>query len=79
MDIPFIKIIVIVLIICALIYHSRKRRERLDSALKMSKKSYVKKYGTKTDPRENFKLEAEWTEIQREEKALNRKRKKRRK
>jgi hypothetical protein len=45
----------------------------------MSKKSYVKKYGTKTDPRENFKLEAEWTEIQREEKALNRKRKKRRK
>ncbi len=79
MDIPFIRIIVIVLIICALIYHSRKRRERLDSALKMSKKSYVKKYGTKTDPRENFKLEAEWTEIQREEKALNRKRKKRRK
>ena len=79
MEIPFIKIIVIVLIICALIYHSRKRRERLDSALKMPKKSYVKKYGTKTDPRENFKLEAEWTEIQREEKALNRKRKKRRK
>ena len=79
MEIPFIKIIVIVLIICALIYHSRKRRERLDSALKMSKKSYVKKYGTKTDPRENFKFETEWTEIQREEKALKRKRKKRRK
>ena len=77
MEIPFIKIIVIVLIICALIYHSRKRRERLDSALKMTKKNYVKKYGTKTDPRENFKLEAEWTEIQREEKALKRKRKKR--
>jgi|TARA_B100000959_G_C14689109_1_gene503923 FtsZ-interacting cell division protein ZipA len=79
MDIPFIRIIVIALIIWALIYHARKRRERLDSALKMKKKNYVKKYGTKTDPRENFKLEAEWTEIQREEKALKRKRKKRRK
>jgi|TARA_B100001964_G_scaffold202755_1_gene231311 FtsZ-interacting cell division protein ZipA len=79
MDIPFIRIIVIALIIWALIYHARKRRKRLDSALKMKKKNYVKKYGTKTDPRENFKLEAEWTEIQREEKALKRKRKKRRK
>ena len=79
MDIPFIRIIVIALIILALIYHARKRREILDSALKMKKKNYVKKYGTKTDPRENFKLETEWTEIQREEKALKRKRKKRRK
>ena len=77
MDIPFIRIIVIALIIWALIYHARKRRKRLDSALKMTKKNYVKKYGTKTDPRENFKLESEWVEIQREEKAL--KRKKRRK
>ena len=51
-------------------HRSRKRRKRLDSAMEMTKKDYVKKYGRETDKRANFKLENEWTEIHREEKDL---------
>jgi len=73
MEFPFIRIIILVAIVWFLIHRSQQRRKQQDSALKMSKKAYVKKYGTETDKRENFKLANEWTEINREEKDFKKK------